>query len=567
MKKNRNKFFHILVGLVLLLGVKTAFASETFNNNLLKAELHKSPLGGVKIVLFTGKPYNDSVTINKKNDLEYTILMPETSNSLTGKPNLKFVSDVVKNIEVKSQPYQNNIKGYTKVVIYTSKPIEILPQVQTLSPVSFKLSEKEYNELIAQATKKPAAKSTPATAPAQKVVTKKIEIPVIKKNETIKHNKKTQKINDKIQSQKENEKSIKKVIKPVITATPVVKAATTKQQEKPISTKTIIKPTSEVNRPVEIDSKPIAPEKINAPIAIEKVVTNSRENVINFSSIKKSACKVACVVKKNLYVLLGGLFAVFILLLLMARKMTTGRKKSQVNFTSNLKEQPNIPINYEEKINEDMTWKEKFQTYKENETSESTVTDDFNNTKSDELEQENLSGLIPTEEELDGLFNQDNYIEENQDIKPNSFDEFLEIEDYDNFTTEITAEDLFNEEESLTEDAAETFTLDAESITADDFIVELDETKEQEEQFVSSEFIIDEQRAFYLVDFENITSLVGRINEEYFVLKRFDSKISAALRARINETNVGSINYMVKAGEFRGIVEVKPNNMSLLIEL
>ena len=59
------------------------------------------------------------------------------------------------------------------------------------------------------------------------------------------------------------------------------------------------------------------------------------------------------------------------------------------------------------------------------------------------------------------------------------------------------------------------------------------------------------------------SSRIGRINEEVFVLKKFDRNIDKPLQVRMDNPNV----YMVKAGNFKSLVEVSKNQMGVLIEL
>jgi len=77
-----NKIFYLLLICILVIKVQysfvtQAFADQTFENNLLKADFQKNSLGGVKLNLYTNKPYNDKVVVNKKSDFEYVVLMPE----------------------------------------------------------------------------------------------------------------------------------------------------------------------------------------------------------------------------------------------------------------------------------------------------------------------------------------------------------------------------------------------------------------------------------------------------------------------------------------------------------
>lgn len=79
---------------------------------------------------------------------------------------------------------------------------------------------------------------------------------------------------------------------------------------------------------------------------------------------------------------------------------------------------------------------------------------------------------------------------------------------------------------------------------------------------VKSGYNIDENRGFYLVSLDGTTALVGRVNEEIFVLKKFDENVDK-LQVRPDSENV----YMVKAGDFKSLVDVDEKQMGVLIEL
>lgn len=80
---------------------------------------------------------------------------------------------------------------------------------------------------------------------------------------------------------------------------------------------------------------------------------------------------------------------------------------------------------------------------------------------------------------------------------------------------------------------------------------------------VKSGFNIDNEKGFYLVNKDGEMALIGRIKEEIFVLKKFDSPIEKPLQVREDNPNV----YMVKTDGFRSLVEVGENKMGVLIEL
>lgn len=79
---------------------------------------------------------------------------------------------------------------------------------------------------------------------------------------------------------------------------------------------------------------------------------------------------------------------------------------------------------------------------------------------------------------------------------------------------------------------------------------------------VKSGYNIDEEKGFYLVSLDGVTALVGRVKDEIFVFKKFDDNVDN-LQVRLDNENV----YMVKAGDFKSLIDVSENNMGVLIEL
>lgn len=80
---------------------------------------------------------------------------------------------------------------------------------------------------------------------------------------------------------------------------------------------------------------------------------------------------------------------------------------------------------------------------------------------------------------------------------------------------------------------------------------------------VKSGFNIDNNKGFYIVNLDGKSALIGRVNEEVFVLKKFDKNIDKPIQVRHDNDNV----YMVKADGFKSLVEVNNDKMGVLIEL
>lgn len=693
----------------LLVGMRIASAGETFQNNLLKVDLYESSLGGVKMTLYTNKPYNDSVRVNKKSDSEYVILMPETSNSLTAKPSLKSVSGAVKNVEVKTQQYSGQIKGYTKIVVTTSKPVEISPQIQVLSGAP-QISEKEYNELIAQSAKKKQLSAQKAvTKPAQtvtKVTVKTVAKPPVyvqKPRESVKTiTSETKATATKNVSKKTSVEQ--KTVKPKVLSTPKVVKESTKKVEAPVAKKvetskkeTAVRapvakvpaakvtteevPKQEAVTPAVISETQTSTLKPEEKVGPSSVATTAVQSPVAPTSTMKEVSKLqvykhmiknqikATMKKNNVYTLAGMALIPIILLLLVLRvigKSVKKMKSQKSSFMANLKEKPVKTTDIAGKITDDMNWKEKFKTYTEatkeraqehaapDNMQENPELDDLfaeeefphiedeSGVSHEAVQDENFYGEISAESsqaegaQTDGV----------QDYEDPSADIYREVDAYydnlsqggetveehlvhaDTYAVEtpgldqfgstmgqdqnqflsdedISLDELFGaDEEEIAPRSLESFgyavnplieVSEAEPVedavvTQKDFQVEFSDDfsfetalmeedndiveglteelgGESGEEIVTSEFVIDYNKGFYLVDFEDTTALVGHIADEIFVLKKFDKKIEGNLQARMDERKENSINYMTKVGKFKALVEVTPKNMNLLIEL
>ena len=80
---------------------------------------------------------------------------------------------------------------------------------------------------------------------------------------------------------------------------------------------------------------------------------------------------------------------------------------------------------------------------------------------------------------------------------------------------------------------------------------------------IKSGFNIDENKGFYMVNLDGKSALIGKVNDEITVLKRYDKVVDSPLQVRHDNANV----YMVKAEGFKSLVEVNDKKMGVLIEL
>jgi len=594
---------------VLFVCAQISVAEESFQNNLLKMDVSQSSLGGVKMTLYTNKPYSENVVVNKKSDTEYVILMPETSNSMTAAPVLNSVAGVVRGVSVKTQQYDNQNKGYTKITVSTTKPIEINPQVQTLKSDDVKLSQKDYDELLEQVAKTKSAKTgTSKQKVAVAPIVKKQTPPVFRPAKILEKLRPTLKTASAPKLTKVHPAPVKYIPQEVKKVTqvpaPVAEPAKTSETVANTSTPEVAQTNQVQNVQTEPEAQSAVPQEVPAAMPLSD---QPQESALN---------KYIGIIKNNLYLVLGFIAAAFLLLLLGARAMTKNINKQKENFTEHLQDQPPVMTDYSEKINEDMTWKEKFQTYVD--TNQQGALKEAPETKSENQELDDLFSTEPSSEseedafgfigdsESDGavfdeeIFNDEiydevgeEYYEEQQVSAPveeeqqnqdfSSLDGFGKIE-YDNEDEdEFSLDDLLSEDEDELSVAMSAPMVLAEEepvvsevpISSEDFLDEIssvEEVVEEEQQgeqgeFVKSEYVIDEGKGFYLVDFEDTSALVGHIEDEIFVLKRFEQRLNEKIQARLDEKKANSSNYMTRVGNFKGLVEVTPEKMNLLIEL
>ena len=77
---------------------------------------------------------------------------------------------------------------------------------------------------------------------------------------------------------------------------------------------------------------------------------------------------------------------------------------------------------------------------------------------------------------------------------------------------------------------------------------------------------IDQNKGFYLVNYEDQIALIGYINDDIFFINKFDELKGKNLQMRLNETTEGKSTYIVRIDDYKALIEVSEENMNLLIE-
>ena len=188
------------------------------------------------------------------------------------------------------------------------------------------------------------------------------------------------------------------------------------------------------------------------------------------------------------------------------------------------------------------------------------IEDEEDNILSDESEQE--TDDLSAEDE-----NADEIVEE---YIPDGFINEYEPEvDDDSIFEELRADALDFSESELEDD------LDNDSVEVDETAQDDEVFDELREEYVTvdglrvlSKADLTDSSGFYLVNFENFSSLIGYINEEIFVLKTFDVFVNNEIYVKVAEQLSDKIyRYIVKVGLYKMVIEVTDKKMSHLIDL
>ena len=189
------------------------------------------------------------------------------------------------------------------------------------------------------------------------------------------------------------------------------------------------------------------------------------------------------------------------------------------------------------------------------------IEDEEDNILSDESEQETEDDLTAEDENADEIVEE--YI-------PDGFINEYEPEvDDDSIFEELRADALDFSESELEDD------LDNDSVEVDETAQDDEVFDELREEYVTvdglrvlSKADLTDSSGFYLVNFENFSSLIGYINEEIFVLKTFDVFVNNEIYVKVAEQLSDKIyRYIVKVGLYKMVIEVTDKKMSHLIDL
>ena len=149
----------VLASVVTVVG---AFGADSYKNSLMGLSFETSASGDVKMVVQTKIAYSGNVNPIKKDANTYVLMLPEM-NSLASTPDLTNVGNV-SSVNIRTMPYSNNAKGYTRITVRTVTPSVALTGQNQIYIATAK-SNVPSNEI-----KTPVEKNNTVKRPVQKSI-------------------------------------------------------------------------------------------------------------------------------------------------------------------------------------------------------------------------------------------------------------------------------------------------------------------------------------------------------------------------------------------------------------
>ena len=182
----------------------------------------------------------------------------------------------------------------------------------------------------------------------------------------------------------------------------------------------------------------------------------------------------------------------------------------------------------------------------------------------------------PTEQVQEESYNPDGYLSEFADIDDNDFFDELTLQsmaqnNIDGLPEQLPADEIFD---FMTEDIDEIIAESNEPGNEEPEYAQsiVDEAPEQEstsydDLTMLTEVKLKDNTGLYLVNYDNFSSLVGHINDDYYVIKKFDDIVNDKIFLKETEKLKDATRYLVRVGKNKMVVEVSDKSMSRLLDL
>lgn len=197
----------------------------------------------------------------------------------------------------------------------------------------------------------------------------------------------------------------------------------------------------------------------------------------------------------------------------------------------------------------------------ENQTNSS---DDFLNYAEDN--EENDDNFFIFEDDDDSNFGENSdseeeyEYEEDDDEDENDDDSEYEYEDEDD------EEDASQDEDEVYEDDETAVTVDAEENSEPQ--KETAPVNPFEHLSVQSKYVIDSNRGFAQVSVDGVNAIIGYVGSKISVIRKFNEMPNGKMQVRLNEQpDPDTMIYIIKIGQYKTLVEVKPQSIRQLLDL
>lgn len=141
MKQFKQKTLVLVLASVIT--VAGASRAADFKNNLMSLEFDNPSNNAVDVILHTKKEYADSIVPKKTDEHTYVIMLPETDGSSAKRPEL---TQNIENVDIRTMPYTQNGKGYTKITIKTSSNTTLNAKKALYTKEEFELLQTAQDE-------------------------------------------------------------------------------------------------------------------------------------------------------------------------------------------------------------------------------------------------------------------------------------------------------------------------------------------------------------------------------------------------------------------------------------
>ena len=626
------KFINLVLAFALLfIGTSKVFAVD----NIINTSVRKTSVNGLNFTFYTNNDVAEAPIVKDKGNNQYVILLPNLKDMSGSRPDLRTVSDLVSDINVKT--VNEGAVTYTKVTLTSQKPININVETRKTSQSTRELNG--VNDIIAKVNliNQDIQTSKPAQVASAGVVVNNINSvqDVLKSQEKVTPinksvNEKKSIPQPKVQTKSVN--SVKSVSAHVPSNTKAIKKETKKLQDENIKnvqpkiTKNIDKIEQNIKSSIENNITVNTEESFEnlENVDLEPIVMPEEDDLLNIKSFKNP---LASPIVSVVFVVMLALS----ILIFMFKKMSAMLNRND-EFSGAFVQRLNESV-YSKKRdysqiaqNENLSWQEKYKSYKTGQVQEQKEV--LNSHVGVDVD-EDLDIIDEVAEDLDF---QDRPLETSQ-INPfaaniDLLSRGIVIESGDVISSEMRKTlKGFADDKSLSKTKRNmglknrftTFeNANAEALERNmhellETVIKLDEEKsalersynapdavpsvyeqvretyqKQESVDVLKEEVkevlntveqapvnekrklkiresraIDDNKGFYLVDMNDKLALMGRINDKFTVLKKFDDVNKNTLQVRRDKDNL----YMVRTNGFKALVDVNEDKMGVFAEL